>query len=160
MFQRFFNNPLINRILVVLRLDKYLQRANNYWEKYETNLNKSHQEIAGYSHSKDVQETVDQTHLMLNQTFKTYISANATVLDIGCGPGLYLMDFPKSMRLFGIDLSEKMLSLARTNCSDATLINGEFLKHDFNTKFDLIYSIGVLQYIPKSELETFFKKNS
>ncbi len=158
MFQKIFNNTFINRILVFFKLDKHLQRANNYWEKYETNLNKTHQEIAGYSHSKDVQETVDKTHSTLKLFFDKYTSDKAVILDIGCGPGLYLSDFPKSTQLFGIDLSEKMLSLAKTNCPHATLINDEFLKYVFTVKFDLIYSIGVLQYIPKSELDSFFKK--
>lgn len=159
LLHKIISNSYFNRVVATLKLDKYFHRANNYWEKYETDLRKSHQEISGYSHYKDVQETVEETHKIIQNTLKKYCTDNASVLDIGCGPGLYLKDFSEvNIRKVGIDLSAKMLKLAKENNPNTLLINGEFLSYQFNQQFDFIYSVGVLQYIPKREIENFFKK--
>jgi len=158
MISRILSNPFLNKILVKLKVERFFHRANNYWTNYRIDDNKTLQEIAGYSHSKDVQEAVDQTHEKLKEISKKYLTENSSVLDIGCGPGLYLKDFDKNKSLFGIDLNEKMLELAKRNSLNASLVKGDFLSYNFDRKFNLIYSVGMLQYIPMSKIDSFIKK--
>ncbi len=79
-----------------------------------------------------------------------------SVLDIGCGPGHYLVEFAKrgADRVVGIDFSEKMLEIVSENASlvgvsdKLELVCGDFLTHSFEQKFDYSLAIGFFDYIP------------
>jgi SAM-dependent methyltransferase len=79
-----------------------------------------------------------------------------SVLDIGCGPGHYLVEFAKrgAGRALGIDFSEEMLDLARENAGRIgvldrlELVCGDFLTHTFGDKFDYSLAIGLFDYVP------------
>lgn len=79
-----------------------------------------------------------------------------SVLDIGCGPGHYLVEFAKrgADRVMGIDFSEKMLEIVSENASlvgvsdKLELISGDFLTHAFEGEFDYSLAIGFFDYIP------------
>jgi len=79
-----------------------------------------------------------------------------TVLDIGCGPGHYLIEFARrgAGRVVGIDFSEKMLELVSENASlvgvsdKLGLLSGDFLTHAFEGEFDYSLAIGFFDYIP------------
>jgi ubiquinone/menaquinone biosynthesis C-methylase UbiE len=79
-----------------------------------------------------------------------------SVLDIGCGPGHYLIEFAKrgAGGVVGIDFSERMLALASENAgrigvSDKLqLVSGDFLTHPFEREFDYSLAIGFFDYIP------------
>jgi SAM-dependent methyltransferase len=156
--QKIFNNVVINNIAIFFRIDKYLKRANNYWKNYKVIIGKTDQEVAGYSHVNDVQEAVDKTHAKLMEISRGFIKTGGDVLDIGCGPGLYLKDFDQTFNLHGIDINTKMLELAKKNNPRANFYEGEFLSTNIGSKFDLIYSVGMLQYISKGEIKPFFEK--
>jgi SAM-dependent methyltransferase len=74
------------------------------------------------------------------------------VLDLGCGTGRYFWALEGVSTLVGIDASAPMLQEAahpfreeQIRASHVTLIHGDLFAHDFGTsRFDLIYSIGVL----------------
>ena len=78
-----------------------------------------------------------------------------SVLDIGCGPGHYLVEFAKrgADRVVGIDFSEKMLEIVSENASlvgvsdKLELVCGDFLTHSFEQKFDYSLAIGFFDYI-------------
>ena len=54
------------------------------------------------------------------------------VLDVGCGNGLNLSMFAdEGMEVTGIDISQRMLRVARETCPTATLIHADFLSHPF-----------------------------
>lgn len=152
------NNIIINNVAIFFGADKYMKSANNYWKRYRIELNKSHQQVAGYSHIKEVEETLDKIHQTLINTTDIYLKKGERVLDIGCGPGLFLMDFKKDYELHGIDLSSEVLKLAKQNNPLAILHVGDFMDEKFDTKFNLIYSVGMLLYIKRSEVELFFNK--
>jgi len=80
------------------------------------------------------------------------------VLDIGCGPGLYLKDFDARYTLTGLDINEGMISVARKELPQATFIQKDFISAEVPDRYNLIYSIGVLIYIARMDLEPFFKK--
>lgn len=135
------------------------KNAKSFWKNYKPDLTKSHQEIACYSHTKDVQECIDKTHILLIDTFNKYLRQDESrVLDIGCGPGLYLKDFSPQHKLWGLDINKNMLTIAKQNVPQAKLIQGDFLEYQFNTKFDFIYSVGVVQYVKPDEIIFFFNK--
>ena len=75
-------------------------------------------------------------------------------LDIGCGDGsISLPLLPRCNRLTLLDLSRKMLELARRRIpaarkNDVDLIGGDFMGVDLDSKsFDLIFCIGVLAHV-------------
>ncbi|HWO56341.1 MAG TPA: class I SAM-dependent methyltransferase [bacterium] len=76
-----------------------------------------------------------------------------SVLDVGCGPGHYLsalatMGVP---RLVGIDLSERMLELARHNLAGegitgVELVQRDFLEWETTEQFDVVLALGYFDY--------------
>lgn len=75
-----------------------------------------------------------------------------TVLDLGCGYGKKCVDFANrgARSVLGIDISEKMLSLAKEKCSDKKIT---YLRLDMNAidkieqRFDFIYSGLAFHYV-------------
>ena len=87
------------------------------------------------------------------QQFTKHLTVDR-VLDIGCGDGsLSLPLLPRSKHLTLLDLSSKMLDLARRKipadrCSDVELIHGGFIGSDLQPRsFDLILCVGVLAHV-------------
>jgi len=156
------NNNILNRALISIGFEKHIKVSGLFWKNYVVDRNKTEQEIAGYSHISSIDEAIIELHMQLQSTTKKYFNPDVaiTILDIGCGPGLYLKDFPKNANKYGIDLNRDMLKLAKKNNSDAVLIEGEFLKVKFTTSFHMLYSIGVLQYFTPAELDNLLKKAS
>ncbi len=78
------------------------------------------------------------------------------VLDLGCGYGHNCIDFIKrgAIKVVGIDISEKMLEVANTECFNDKI---KYIKMNMtdigqlNQKFDLIYSSLAFHYIEKFE---------
>ena len=67
------------------------------------------------------------------------------VLDLGCGTGRYFHALSGVRRLVGIDVSRPMLDRAPRPAGNVTLIEDDFLTHEFDAaEFDLVYAIGVL----------------
>ena len=88
---------------------------------------------------------------------------NKKILDIGCGPGIYLVTLAKRNpgKIVGLDFSEEMLNqakkLAKANRVSDTcqFINADFRRYIFNEKFDICLAIGLFDYIenPQAVLE-------
>ena len=77
-----------------------------------------------------------------------------SVLDIGCGPGRYLVEFLRQgkARVVGLDMAEGMLSIAAPLLAEFDqarweLICGEFLATDVVEKFDAACLMGLLDYV-------------
>lgn len=72
------------------------------------------------------------------------------LLDLGCGTGLIGEAFRnRAERLHGVDLSEKMISLAdKKNCYDALYVEEiEHFLHRCTTRYDLIVAADVFPYV-------------
>ncbi|NVM18633.1 MAG: class I SAM-dependent methyltransferase [Candidatus Lokiarchaeota archaeon] len=95
------------------------------------------------------------------EEFASLLPDNARILDVGCGAGIPTARFltERGIRVTGIDLSDKMLSLARDNVPSA-----EFIKMDMNTlefnenTFDGIISVYALFHVPKENHLEIFKR--
>jgi len=63
---------------------------------------------------------------------KHLLQETSTVLDIGCGPGRFALEFARTARqVIGIDISPKMLDAAEKNLQSARLDNVQFKNLDW-----------------------------
>lgn len=83
-----------------------------------------------------------------------------SILDIGCGSGIYSIEFAKkgAKRVLGLDFSAPMLDIARAAAREAKLddrtefVQAEFSKHDFGSeRFDYSIAMGVFDYLEHAE---------
>tara|TARA_R110002049_G_scaffold292708_7_gene477348 strand:- start:13071 stop:13706 length:636 start_codon:yes stop_codon:yes gene_type:complete len=99
---------------------------------------------------------------LYNDTYNSFINLitkpNATVLEIGCGPGniaKYLLSKNPRLKLIGIDVSENMIALAKQNNPTA-----EFKQMDcrnvgkLQSKFDAIICGFCIPYLSKTDCLT------
>ena len=71
------------------------------------------------------------------------------ILDIGCGGGVFLHSFSKSFpnwNLHGVEPTSSFAELAARRLGE-TVIDGSYQSKMFNTKFDLITMIQVLEHV-------------
>jgi len=77
------------------------------------------------------------------------------ILDVGCGPGIYAVTLAtlEPAKVVGIDFSEEMLAKAQALAMEnrvkdvCQFINSEFLRYQFEEKFDICLAIGLFDYI-------------
>ena len=81
------------------------------------------------------------------------LTKNSSVLDLGCGPGRFAVEFAKKATdVTGLDISEKMLDYAVKNAEAENLTNVSFKnmnwddvdleEYDWGKKFDLVTAIN------------------
>jgi predicted TPR repeat methyltransferase len=83
--------------------------------------------------------------------------AKLDVLDVGCGTGLLgdaLSNF-RNIFLYGIDVSELMLEVARTKAKYSQLEQRVFIDFRSSMDFDFILASSMFQFVP--EPKTFFR---
>ena len=157
LFLFLINNRCINQFWILIGKDDLVKKYQSNWAKLKYDESKSTQENVGFSHTEETQEAIDSVHKQLQESYKENSKGNQ-VLDIGCGTGLYLADFPDTAILTGTDLSEELLKKAKEVVPKAKLLRGDFLSLNFDSNFDFILSISVIEYVPPSKLNEFFKK--
>jgi cyclopropane fatty-acyl-phospholipid synthase-like methyltransferase len=98
----------------------------------------------------------------LVQKFGTDLSKrnNPLLLEIGVGSGSILKYFFRGgFRTWGIDLSSKMIKIAKINSPETYLIHSDFLDYNFNkTNFSGIFADSVLHLFPKKKMKEVFEK--
>lgn len=87
-----------------------------------------------------------------------------TILDIGCGPGIYSIELAKGgAHITGIDFAIAMVRLAQKRAEEHPVSNCNFVVADFfsppfpkNHKFNYTIAMGIMDYIsnPKSFIKT------
>lgn len=152
------NNVVVNNVLIALKLDGWLLSKLGMYKRVRIDQNKSAQEMAGFSTQKQVQEAIDKTHADLIETVEKNLEKGDYILDIGCGAGAYLQHFTENYKAHGIDINTDMIAAGKTKLPNAVFIHDDFIKHKFTQKFNLIYSISVLEFIAPSRLNNYFKK--
>ncbi|MFW9951387.1 MAG: class I SAM-dependent methyltransferase [Candidatus Thorarchaeota archaeon] len=95
------------------------------------------------------------------EEFASLLPDNGYILDVGCGAGIPTVKFltERGFKVTGIDLSNKMLHLARENVPNADFIKMDMneLQFDKNT-FNGIVSVYALFHVPKDNHFNIFKK--
>ena len=79
------------------------------------------------------------------------------VLDVGCGSGVYSVDFARrgAERVVGVDFSGNMLEIARQEAQQhgiaerCDFIQADFLDLELDEKFDISVAMGVFDYVPE-----------
>jgi len=95
------------------------------------------------------------------ERFISLLPKDANVLDAGCGAGIptikYLVD--KGLKATGIDLSDTMLNMAKSNVPSAKFLKMDINKLEFEkSTFDGIISVFALFHIPKKNHYSILKQ--
>ncbi|MEO6306205.1 MAG: class I SAM-dependent methyltransferase [Bacteroidia bacterium] len=131
----------------------------NPYLSFELAETKSTQENAGYSNKPEINEVLKKSKADLTKTVSEFCVEGNKVLDLGCGPGMYLELFKDTpYQLFAIDISQVMINDAKKIIPKAQFFHGDFIELLLDKKFNFIYCMGVLIYIPPHSIKTFFKK--
>lgn len=75
------------------------------------------------------------------------------LLDIGCGPGIHMKEYiSRGAEGFGIDISSKMIELAKKHCPDADFKIGSIYDLEFDESyFDILTASFVLDHVTDLE---------
>jgi SAM-dependent methyltransferase len=152
------NNVVVNNMLIQVRLEKTMKRFTNPYLRIKVDERKNLQETAGFSLLPDINEALEKFHTEVRLAARTYFPSGCRVLDIGCGPGLYLRDFDRSFQLFASDINDGMIRITRREVPAAKLYQGDFMTIPFGETYHFIYCIGMLIYISRTELDEFLHK--
>ncbi|MCV0399591.1 MAG: class I SAM-dependent methyltransferase [Nitrosarchaeum sp.] len=77
-----------------------------------------------------------------------------SILEIGCGTGIDLRLFPESCRVFGVDLNEMALGIARQKMPTSTFKNGDITSLPFeDSSIDFVFTHQLLNYLDDKTLE-------
>ena len=87
-----------------------------------------------------------------------YIAAGEKVLDLGCGNGrLYELLRARKADYYGIDVSEKLIEIAKSHYPDAKFQVADALNLPFSDNFfDRVFSIAVFHHIPSEKFRLRF----
>ncbi len=81
---------------------------------------------------------------------KVRVNPYDVILDLGCGTGLFLEKLPKPNRVFGVDISKKMIDIARKRLANhnvhLVLADSDFLPFKDNI-FTKLFSFTLLQNV-------------
>jgi ubiquinone/menaquinone biosynthesis C-methylase UbiE len=133
-----------------------LETVKKYWNDRPCNIRHSNKEIGTLEYFEDVSERryMVEPHIPGFADFSNWRGKN--VLEIGCGIGTDSISFLKEgAKLTCVDLSEESIKLAKKRMevyglsADVRYANAEKLSDYLQpSKFDLIYSFGVLHHTP------------
>tara|TARA_B100001939_G_C16842834_1_gene573903 strand:- start:356 stop:1018 length:663 start_codon:yes stop_codon:yes gene_type:complete len=93
--------------------------------------------------------------LYFNNIFKNIeLNQVKSCFEIGCGAGLFLYKLPTSIKKYGIDYSDKLISVAKKFLTDANLKVQDADKISTQKKYDLVFSHSVFQYFESHKYAT------
>jgi 2-polyprenyl-3-methyl-5-hydroxy-6-metoxy-1,4-benzoquinol methylase len=93
-----------------------------------------------------------------------HLTQEIDVLDVGCGPGTWAMQFAPGVRsVHGIDIAPSFIQHAReeaikNNLKNATFEVGSFIDYQIEKRFGLIVLGAMLVYVNDQDLVPFFAK--
>ncbi len=88
--------------------------------------------------------------------FKPFIKKGDKILDLGCGNGR-LFEIVNGAEYIGVDISEKMIEIAKTRYPQAQfLVTSPLLLPFPDNTFDKVFCLSVLHHIPSEQLRRRF----
>lgn len=93
--------------------------------------------------------------------FITYLSKNASILDIGCAGGIHVplfLGLGRALHYTGLDISSSFLSIARRRYPQLSFLKGNILEKKSLPKrnFDGFFAGAVLMHVPFNEWDNLF----
>ena len=115
-------------------------KSKEHYDKYPFN----------FMTAKDKMNIVDIQPESFRFFVKQYLKPGQKIADVGCGPGraiLFLVE--QVLNVYGIDVSEKSLEIAKSHIERATFICASNLSIPIpDSFFDVVISDGVIHHIP------------
>lgn len=91
-----------------------------------------------------------------------HVAAGSEILDVGCGVGLALLILSeykkKEFKATGVDISPRMVELARKNSPDTTVVLGDFLTVELGGPYDAIWEQALLHLFPSATEDVVFER--
>ena len=87
----------------------------------------------------DYTRLITSTHKLINSFAPK--KKDLSVLELACGTGTILKTFPKSYRLYGLDIAPGMVEIAKKKVPNAKIIVGDMTNFSFSAKFDVILCV-------------------
>lgn len=85
----------------------------------------------------------------LFKTSKKYLSKNSKILELGCGTAENLVQFSKSYKIYGTDISGEMIKLAKKKIPLGNFSIGDITDFHWEEKFDLIFCVyDTINHLP------------
>ena len=79
---------------------------------------------------------------------KASLNAASRVLEVGCGTGALLSEFPHPIRLHGLDIDPAALAQCRVHAPSVALVQGDALQLSYASEtFDLVYCHFLLLWV-------------
>ncbi len=133
--------------------------VRNYWEKnplFSLEFREGYGEDSFFRELDRIKFEDTEVYSMDYWNFGGY--AGKKVLDIGCGPGWYTVQYARGgAQVTGVDLTERAVQLATRFIQREGLANAEVMQADAQVlpfepdSFDLVASSGVLHHAPDTE---------
>ena len=105
-------------------------------------------------------EDSDENESSYNEEFAKFTRDLATslrctsVLEIGCGTGIELRLFPDTFQIYGIDLNDHALEIAKEKLSIANFKKGSITELPFDDfSIDFVFTHGLMNYLDDDTLE-------
>lgn len=120
------------------------KQISSYWDNHSKRYRK-----AQWTGTLTSQFDYEQTKRKLLRNLRP--KRNEKILEIGCGPGIWTQLIAKNcFELVAIDISKEMIDKVKNYVKDNNVkfINCNFLDFEVNEKFDKIFSVRVIEYIP------------
>ncbi len=138
-----------------------VEPGNNQVETFFHNYAQSFDGIYGSMERRGfLQKTIDRffRQSMFDRFERTLDAVKSqeikSVLDIGCGPGRYCVEFLKlGKKVHGIDLAEGMLAIASQMCKtqfpdgNFEFEKGDYMEKSFSEKYDAAVLMGLFDYV-------------
>lgn len=152
----FVNHSCLNRVcaIILVMRSRFADKFNHDEDAagYDQEvLDESHPHRAGYSAALDWVSN------------KTKVTEDSVVLDLGCGTGNLALRLGAFKQLVGVDISEKMLAIAREKL--AHLDGVEFIEDDLlgyfdrdMPEFDAVVSTYSIHHLTEEEKSLLFQK--
>ena len=104
-----------------------------------------------------------ETGITVEQIFQTFfdkVDKKSKILELGCNIGLNLGILQRMgfTNLYGVELNEKSLDIAKKNNKNITFINSSIEDFESDETFDLVFTAGVLIHINPSILDSIIRK--
>jgi len=87
------------------------------------------------------------------------LSADARILDLGCGNGTKTARLAGRFDVVGVDISEQQLRLARAAVPDAKFVHADFVELDVPAEtFDAVTALYSIVHVPRDEQPALFAR--